>query len=90
MQGFKFQLGDKVKDVVTGYEGIITSCTSYLNGCLTYGVRTQKLRDDKPIDAVWIDEEQLEEIPGEAIVLPGAPVAVSGGPHESPPSRPHP
>ena len=90
MQRFKFQLGDKVKDVVTGYEGIVTSRTRYLNGCLSYGVRAQKLHDGKPIDAIWLDEEQLEEIHGAAIVLPGSPVAVSGGSHESPPSRPHP
>ena len=90
MQRFKFQLGDKVKDVVTEYEGIVTSRTRYLNGCLTYGVRTQKLHDGQPIDAVFLDEEQLEEIPGAAIVLPGAPVAVSGGPHDRPPARPHP
>ena len=90
MQRFKFQLGAKVKDVVTGYEGIVTSRTRYLNGCLTYGVRTQKLHDGTPIEAVFLDEEQLEEMYGQEIVLPGAPVEVSGGPHDAPPSRPHP
>lgn len=57
---FKFRLGDQVRDRVTGFEGVVTSRTDYLNGCVRYGVSPRKLKDDGSfIEAVWIDEPQL-------------------------------
>lgn len=56
---FKFSLGEKVKDTVTGFSGIVTARTEWLNGCKRYGVQSQKLKDNKPLDQQWFDEEQL-------------------------------
>ena len=86
---YKFALGDKVRDVVTEFEGAITARLEYLNGCLQYQVKSKHMKDGLPVDALWVDEEQLESC-GEALSLPGAPVTVSGGPHDTPPARDHP
>jgi hypothetical protein len=57
---FQHQLGDRVKDKVTGYEGIIIARSEHLNGCIRYGVQRQELsKEGKPQEAEWFDEKQL-------------------------------
>lgn len=55
-----FKLGQKLRDRVTGFEGIATSRLEYLNGCIQYGIKPQAAADGKMPDSCWIDEEQLE------------------------------
>jgi hypothetical protein len=55
-------LGDKVKDVVTGLTGIAVAKTHYLQGCTRIGVQPQELKDGKPVEASWFDEPQLEVV----------------------------
>lgn len=55
-------LGKKVRDKINGMVGIATSRTQYLNGCVRYGVTPPADKEGKPLDAYWIDEEQLEVI----------------------------
>jgi hypothetical protein len=59
---FKYGLGWKVRDIVTGYSGIITSRSQWLTGCNTYGILQQELKDFKPVEAQWFDETRLEII----------------------------
>jgi hypothetical protein len=59
---FKLNLGDKVKDVITGYTGIIVYRSQWLHNCNTYGVKSQDLKDGKPMDLQHFDEPQLEII----------------------------
>lgn len=56
---FRFHNGDEVKDLVTGYVGIIDARIEYLNGCKQYSV-VAKSEDNKIKKGWWIDEEQLE------------------------------
>jgi len=58
-----FKLGEKVRCKVTGFEGIATSRTEYLNGCVQYHVtpRAKKDGSDYP-DGVTLDVENLERI----------------------------
>lgn len=56
---FRFQLGDRARDLVTGFSGVIISRTEYLNGCIRYGIQPPLDKDGKMPDAVWIDEQQL-------------------------------
>lgn len=62
-------LGNKVRDRVTGFEGIATSRLEYLNGCVQYGV-TPKVEEGKSTrpNAEWIDHGQLEVI-GEGVTV---------------------
>ena len=52
-------LGDKVKDVVTGFEGVAMAKIEYITGCVRYEVLPDKLKEGKPMDSVWIDVSQL-------------------------------
>lgn len=59
MSNNKVSLGDKVKDSVTGFEGIVVAETLFLNGCTRIGVQSDKLKDGLPTDAQWFDAPQL-------------------------------
>jgi len=54
------KLGDKVKDIITDFEGIAVARCVYLNGCVRCEIQPKGLdKNGKMIDAVWIDESQL-------------------------------
>jgi hypothetical protein len=55
-------LGDKVKDVVTGLTGIAVAKTHYLQGCARFAVQPQDLKDGRPVEVYWVDEPQLEVV----------------------------
>jgi hypothetical protein len=52
-------LGDRVKDPVSGYTGIVTGITTWLHGCVRMGVMSETLHEGKPIDERWFDQSQL-------------------------------
>ena len=52
-------LGEKVKDMITDYEGIAIAKVVHLNGCVRYEVKAKGLKDGKTIESEWIDEKQL-------------------------------
>jgi hypothetical protein len=60
-------LGDKVRDKVTGLEGIVIARTEWMYGCVRLIVQPQKLHDGKPVDNYTIDEPQAELIQAGAI-----------------------
>mgnify|MGYP001560420616 CR=1 FL=1 len=59
---FRHPLGARVKDRVTGLIGIVLSRAEHLFGCARYWVQPQELKDGKPVDGMWIDEDALEVI----------------------------
>ena len=75
---FKFNLGDKVKCKVTGFEGIIIGRHEWLYGCTTYSVKPQKVdKDGKPQESASFDESGIELVADEVLVNP-APVTTGG------------
>lgn len=70
-------LGDKVKDNITGFEGIAIAKCEYLNGCISIEVKPTKLDEDgEMLKAQWIDEQRLTV----------RSKATTGGPQNIPPS----
>ena len=69
MKNFKFELGLEVKEVITGYEGVIMGRSQFLTGCNQYGILAKKLESGKPAGWVWFDESRLK-LTGLKIVLP--------------------
>lgn len=60
---FQFSLGDKVRDTITGFAGIVMSRSQWLNNCNTYGVQPAKLRHGgAPQDEHHFDENRLEAL----------------------------
>ena len=79
----KFNLGDKVRDKVTGFVGIAVSRTEWLNKCIRYGVAPPKVNKDGKIDdAQHFDEEQLELVKASVIVV--VKDRYTGGPKPAP------
>ena len=61
---FKFQLGEVLKDKVTGFQGAVMVRAHYFTGCVHYGLCPQELKDGKPIDWEWIDSSRLIRVDG--------------------------
>ena len=67
------ELGDRVKDKITGLKGIVVSVSQFLYGCTRVGIQPEEAKDGKPAESFYIDEPQCEVIKKEA-VTPGAAV----------------
>lgn len=79
----KITLGQKVKDKVTGYEGIATARVEYLNGCVQYCVKPKVGADGKMPDPEYIDVQQLEVVEDGVSVKP----SYTGGDQRDCPKR---
>jgi len=54
------ELGDRVKDPVTGYQGIAHAITTWINGCVRVAVQPEKLdKDGKVPEDRYFDQTQL-------------------------------
>jgi len=81
---FEFNLGDKVKDTVTPFKGVVIARTEYLNGCIRYQVQPTDLKDGAPQEATSFDEEQLRLVTAKK---KKAPAKRTGGDRKDPKSR---
>lgn len=83
---FKFNLGEVLKDKITGFQGVAIGRTEYLTGCTHYGLCSQILKDGKPIEWEWIDEFRLVKVLGEPVLTRKGDTDV-GGIFPNPPQR---
>lgn len=56
------QPGDLVKDLITGFEGIVTYRTTWMHGCDRIAVQPRDLKEGKPLDEEQFDEHRVEII----------------------------
>jgi hypothetical protein len=56
------ELGDKVRDRITKFEGVCTAITKYINGCRRIVIQPEGTHDGKPIDSYYVDEPQCEVV----------------------------
>jgi hypothetical protein len=54
------KMGDKVRDVITGFEGIHTGWLQYIHGCKRVLINPPVDKDGKLVDAQWFDEQRVE------------------------------
>lgn len=60
-QLFKYNLGDEVKDAISGFQGIVTARIDYITGCARYIVQPQTLgKEGEPHKSSTFDENTLE------------------------------
>lgn len=58
-----FKLGQKLRDRVTGLEGIAVQRIEYLNGCVQYAIKPKAKKGDVTLPDGWcIDQQQLEVV----------------------------
>ncbi len=55
----KFRLGQRLRDTVTGLEGIATARLEYLNGCMQYCISPSVDKDGKRVEGWYVDDQQL-------------------------------
>lgn len=77
-------LGDEVKDTVSGFKGIAIGVTQFLNGCRRIGLQPPVAKDGQMKPAEWFDEPQLEVIKAGKV---STVQRVTGGPMPSTPTR---
>jgi hypothetical protein len=53
------ELGSVVTDSISGMTGIATARADYLNGCVKIFVEPQSLKDGRPIEGEWFDEQRV-------------------------------
>lgn len=58
----EFKMGVKLRDRVTGLEGICTGRLEYMNGCVQFCIKPKVGKDGKVPNGDWIDSQQLEQI----------------------------
>ena len=76
------QLGDRARDVISNFEGIVVATTDWLYGCRRITLAPEKVQADGKLgDNLTFDVDQIHVIVREAVKVPGPAVAVStGGP----------
>lgn len=67
---FKFELGEEVEEIVTGFKGIILARTNWLNGCNNYGVKSRNLKDGIPIVMQFFNEGHLKSTEDSKKLIP--------------------
>lgn len=58
----ELKLGCKAKDVVTGFTGILTAKTEYLNGCVQYDISGRAKPDGGEARVMSVDAEQIKYV----------------------------
>ena len=65
------RLGQRVRDKISGYEGVVVARTEWLWGCVRYGVRSEKLdKEGLPLEDKWFDEDEILVLPAEVQEAP--------------------
>jgi hypothetical protein len=80
----KIELGDVVRDSITGFQGVVIGTTQWIHGCIRLTIQPQELKDGRPIEVGTFDEPQLVLVTKAAIAR-GNPK--TGGPIATPSRR---
>jgi hypothetical protein len=85
-------LGDKCRDVVTGFQGIAVGELKWLHGCRRINIEPPIDKDGKPIDGHWFDEQRVElvetrDVPDATAGQAREPGGIDAAPSQSGPSR---
>jgi len=79
----KVKLGQEVKDRITGFKGIATSRTTYLQGCERIGVSPPVDKEGKLPEPESFDEPDLIVL-SEGVLPREKPNRQNGGPRQTP------
>jgi hypothetical protein len=56
-------MGDRVRDSITGFKGIVVGISEFLHVCRYVGVQSEDLVDGKPLEVEWFDEQCITAEP---------------------------
>lgn len=63
------KLGDKLRDTITGFQGIATSKHEYLTGCTQYGLQATIKKDGNLPQIEYFDENRLSVVKEKQVKL---------------------
>lgn len=75
---FRWPLGSKAKDKLTGFTGVIGARSQHITGCDTYGLCPEVDKDGKTRDWGWFDEGRIEMLDDVDHLNPEVFVSTSG------------
>ena len=78
-------LGDRVRDAVTGFTGVVMARVEYLTGCNQVSVLPGMGDDGKCPTAEWFDVERIAVVEARAVIVQSRP---GGADIPPPPVRP--
>lgn len=83
------ELGWRVKDSISGFQGIATAFARFINGCERIEITPEQMKDGKLLDTHYFDAQQLVVIdtnPARNVKPENQPTATDapGGPHSTP------
>lgn len=78
------KLGSIVKDALTGFTGRATARVEYEYGCARIFIEPGELKDGKPVEGMYFDEQRVEVVEEKCPVVSKDSSATSGGPHDAP------
>ena len=76
------ELGDRVEDKITGFQGIVTGVAEYISGCRQCAVTPEVTKDNKRDDGCWLDDDRLKILQKSAKTLKDR--KRDGGPQDAP------
>lgn len=77
----EIKLGQKARDIVTGFEGIVLATMQHLTGCNQVCILPQTLdKDGKRRDGEWFDDSRVEILDAKPIKLTRTPAEVAASP----------
>lgn len=78
------KLGSKVKDTLTGFEGIAVARTEWLYGCTRISIEPTQLEKGEPIAIHSFDEQRVQVLEERAPTVSPDSSATRGGPYPDP------
>lgn len=67
-KNFRFSNGDKVKEKITGFTGVITGTCFYITGCNQYLITSRSKDDSNKNIQLWYDEGRLDLVKSAKVV----------------------
>jgi len=65
------KLGEVYTDKITGLKGVAIARIEYLNGCVRVELQPKQVKDGKPVESTWVDEQQLKNVKSSKTDGPG-------------------
>lgn len=88
MDNLKQMFGHTGRDIITGFQGVITGACSYISGCDQVLLAPKCDDGGKAQEALWFDTSRIVILAGEKVVsLPKDKVEAAPGPDKPAPVR---
>ena len=80
----RIKLGNRVKDSITGFTGIVIGRNEWLYGCEQILIQPDKLKDGVPVKAEWFDEQRIVLLSNKKLPTTKKSKVATGGPQQGP------